>query len=130
MKKQKSPVILVVVISALAIGGVYVSQKAKEETMNPEERMKLEMSRQQQKATEGKRKTGSAAEMAELAAKSTEDVKPVNPREQMMKMKKEMGGPMANRPSIERITPTTSKPVPNDSSISSQWYTPESAKSK
>ncbi|MFZ4506114.1 MAG: hypothetical protein ACOYON_00270 [Fimbriimonas sp.] len=132
MKKQKSPIVLFVLLGTLIIGGVFASQRAREETMSVEERMKQEQERQ--KATEKPRESVNKSALAELAKKTVTDddgASPMNAGGDLMVARREMlkqqaGGVL--RPTIEKPEYKPYKPVPNESAVTSQWYQQNHAK--
>lgn len=120
MKKRKPPVILASIIVVL-ISAIFVVAWPRKSS---EQQLAMQDQLQEMKLTGESRETMSEEQMKMAATKSSESVETnMDPaavdRTRPRRPKK---------PSIFVEEMVVSKPTPNDSSVSSQWYRPESEK--
>jgi len=112
MKKQKKPIILVLVLAAL-FGYAAI--------MNKPQPTAAEQQKQAQEAQPEKKD-----DVASGVVNAVKDAKPAAPP----KMKHHPGMPGGDGPSVLKPPMVNYKPKPNDSATSTQWYLPESARNK
>ena len=118
MKKRQKPFLLITLL-VIAGGGVAFMSKLADNGQNPAAEQN-----QQQQPTLGQSQDAkeSGKDLASGVASQMKGAKPGMPHMPMMK------GGMLDGPTIKKFKQMPYKPVPNDSSVSSQWYTPESMK--
>lgn len=113
MKKRKSPVVLitVLVIMLVAVGIIYSPRTANQEHAMAQPPPPT--------AEKGERPKISANEVASMASSSMSNKQAPN---------RSLPDEATSGPSIAVPQQTTSKPTPNDSTTSTQWYTNETKK--
>jgi hypothetical protein len=119
MKKRKSPIVLatVLVILLVAVGIIY-SPRTVGDGHGPE----VAQQAPPPNAEQGDRPKLSASDVSSMASSSMA----ARPKPAMVAS--EAGGPGGSGPTISVPKFTESKPTPNESSISNQWYTDQTKK--
>ena len=123
MKNRKPPIVLgtCLVVMLLAVGIIYAPHGTKSEE---EQAREAQQQAQQQADPNAERPKLSSGQASDFVKQQMGGATPGNgqPSPKMAKM----AG--AEHSSIERVKSENYKPKPNDSSTSTQWYTPETQK--
>ena len=109
MKKQKKPIILVLVLAALCGGAAIMNKPQGAQTDQPPQ----------------SKDTPQQEDKSKVASDVASQVKVTKPKEQAM-AHRHPGMPGGDSPSILKPKTTNFKPKPSDSATSTQWYTDES----
>lgn len=127
MKKRKPPIVLAtcLVLLLVAVGIIYAPKSA----ASPEDAQREQQEQMEQANANAERPAITPTQASQFVKGQMQGAKGGPPTGPNGGPPKGMMGPNGgDRSSIEAIKPSMVKPKPNDSSTSTQWYTPETQK--